>query len=102
MAILKVKDLNGNFIDIPAIVGPEGKIGPVGESGVYLGSTEPSNPNVSVWIDSSEEGSALPTKVSELENDSNYATVEYVDSKEVTITTVSTEQMNELYSYYNI
>ena len=31
--ILKVKDQEGNWIDIPAIVGPQGPAGPAGERG---------------------------------------------------------------------
>ena len=32
-AILRVRDENGNFVDIPAIVGPRGEQGPVGPQG---------------------------------------------------------------------
>lgn len=33
MAILKIKDENGNFINIPSIVGPKGATGPQGPEG---------------------------------------------------------------------
>lgn len=33
MTILKVKDINGNWVDIPAIVGPQGPRGPQGPKG---------------------------------------------------------------------
>lgn len=33
MTILKVKDINGNWVDIPAIVGPQGPQGPQGPKG---------------------------------------------------------------------
>ena len=39
-SILKIKDANGNIIDIPVIQGPPGKEGPIGPSGVYVGSGE--------------------------------------------------------------
>ena len=32
-AILKVRDSNNNFIDIPALVGPQGPTGPQGPQG---------------------------------------------------------------------
>lgn len=46
---------------------PEGK---KGESGVYVGETEPTNANV--WIDPNGEPIIIPTKTSELTNDSGY------------------------------
>ena len=44
MAILKIKDKDGNIIEVPAIVGPKG------DSGVYIGNTEPEDLNTNVWI----------------------------------------------------
>lgn len=82
-----------------------------GDSGVYVGSETPSNENVKVWIDPSGEAQTIPNVVDDLTSTDTTAALsanqgrvlkEYVDSKEVTITTVSDEQMNELYSYYNI
>ena len=46
MAILKIRNENGEIVEIPALRGPEGKIGPIGPagpkgvSGVYTGSGE--------------------------------------------------------------
>lgn len=33
MAILKIKDINGNWVDIPSLIGPQGPVGPKGEAG---------------------------------------------------------------------
>lgn len=52
MAILRIKNENGEFIDVPALVGPAGKDG---ESGVYLGKTESEDLSMRVWVDTSEE-----------------------------------------------
>lgn len=38
--------------------GPEGPPGPIGNSGVYVGSVEPTDEDVNVWIDTSGEGSS--------------------------------------------
>lgn len=47
-SILKIKDsVSGEWIDVPAIVGPKGE---PGNSGVYFGETEPTDENVNVWI----------------------------------------------------
>lgn len=43
MAVLKIKDENGNFIDIPAIVGPQGPQGIKGDKG-DKGDTGPQGP----------------------------------------------------------
>lgn len=43
-------------------VGPQGPIGPkgaTGESGVYVGTEPPTNPNVVVWIDTQGDGIEL-------------------------------------------
>lgn len=53
--------------------------GPKGESGVYVGTSEPSS-EYDVWIDPTGDSTSVPTKTSELENDSSYTTKEYVDS----------------------
>ena len=61
--------------------GPQGETGPQGpqgKSGVYIGENEPSDPDINVWVetDGYAEDYALkkdiPTKVSELENDSGF------------------------------
>lgn len=47
-SILQVRDsATGEWIDIPAIVGPQGE---PGQSGVYLGKEEPTDENVNIWI----------------------------------------------------
>lgn len=50
MAIMQIKDSNGNFITIPAIQGPQGA---TGASGVYYGTEEPTDPTVNLWVDPS-------------------------------------------------
>ena len=43
----------------PGIQGPKGDTGPQGEngdSGIYIGSSEPSDPNKSIWIDLTSDG----------------------------------------------
>lgn len=67
-AILRVRDENGNVVDIPAIKGKDGADGytPIkgidyfdgakgedgkqGVSGVYIGSEEPTDDGINVWI----------------------------------------------------
>lgn len=43
---------------------------------VYVGTDEPTEESVEVWIDPSGEPDKIPTKTSELENDSNFITIE--------------------------
>lgn len=78
MHILRVKTIDGTWVDIPAIIGPQGPqgetgpMGPqgpkgepgiVGETGVYVGTTEPSNSEVSIWINPEEDdGTNVYTK----------------------------------------
>lgn len=65
MSILKIKDINGNFVSIPAFKGAQGQPGKVGVQGdpgyqgidaLYIGSTEPENKNV-IWLNPEEEES---------------------------------------------
>ena len=39
--------------------GPKGETGDTGQSGVYIGNSEPSDPDINVWIDESGEASRL-------------------------------------------
>lgn len=48
MAIMQIKDETGKFVAIPAIQGP------AGSSGVHYGNEEPSDPNINLWVDTSE------------------------------------------------
>lgn len=47
-AILRIKNENGEWVEIPAIVGPQGK---TGESGVHFGANAPTNNDVRIWVD---------------------------------------------------
>ena len=42
--ILRIKNENDEWIDIPVLVGPKG------ESGVYVGAEEPLDDTINVWI----------------------------------------------------
>ena len=46
---------------------------------VHIGSEEPTGEET-IWIDPTEEPDKIPTKTSELENDSGYATEEFVNT----------------------
>ena len=46
MAILKIKDADGNFISVPTITGMP--------KGIYMGVTEPVDLETILWIDTSE------------------------------------------------
>lgn len=61
MAILKIRNENGEMVPVPALVGPQGDKGEPGQSGVYVGSGEmPEGCNVQ--IDPDGEGEELATK----------------------------------------
>ena len=52
MAVMKVKQ-GDQWINIPSITGapgPQGPQGNTGNSGVHVGSTEPTDPDVNVWV----------------------------------------------------
>lgn len=47
-SILQVRDsATGEWVDIPALIGPKGE---TGHSGVYFGKDEPTDENVNVWV----------------------------------------------------
>lgn len=45
MSTLYIKDANGNYIPVPTIRGAKG------DPGVYVGTEEPNDPNVNVWVE---------------------------------------------------
>lgn len=52
MAVMKIKQ-GDQWINIPSIMGapgPQGVQGETGNSGVHVGSTEPTDPDVNVWV----------------------------------------------------
>jgi hypothetical protein len=70
---------NGEFDGeqgVPGERGPEGPQGPIGDNGVWVGSNEPADEQYTIWIDENGEESTIPTKTSQLENDSNFITEE--------------------------
>ena len=44
----------------PGPAGKDGEKGETGDSGVYIGQTEPTDPDVNVWIDPNGQPSAVP------------------------------------------
>ena len=66
MSVLKIKDSAGKFISVPALkgdrglkgdkgaTGAKGDKGDTGNSGVYMGTTAPTDSEVRVWIDTSQ------------------------------------------------
>lgn len=61
--------INNGMIEGPQ--GPQGIQGPTGDSGVYIGDTEPTDPDINVWIAPSGDSSTLITQ---------YQMEDYVDS----------------------
>lgn len=53
------------------IPGEKGDPGEKGESGVWVGTSEPTDDS-NVWVDLNDDSNEIPTKLSQLENDSNY------------------------------
>ena len=90
MAILKVKNENGEYINIPSIKGEQGlrgekgdkgDKGEAGKSGVHVGSEPPIDESVNIWLNPNGEASNylatkedIPTKTSQLINDNEYVT----------------------------
>lgn len=61
MAVMKIKQ-GDQWINIPSIMGapgPQGIQGETGNSGVHVGSTEPTDPDVNVWVNPDGEGATL-------------------------------------------
>ena len=84
MPILKIRDENGNWADIPALVGPPG---PKGDSGDGSGdmTRETYDANQNGIVDDAEKlggqlpeyyavAAAIPAKISQVENDSGFLT----------------------------
>lgn len=55
MSALKIKDDQGNWINLPGLKGDKGDKGDKGESGVYLGTTAPNDEDINVWINPNGE-----------------------------------------------
>lgn len=55
MSALKIKNDQGNWINLPGLKGDKGDKGDKGESGVYLGTTAPSDEDINVWINPNGE-----------------------------------------------
>lgn len=55
MAILKIKDRDGNFISVPTITGMP--------KGIYMGVTEPVDLETILWIDTSEPAEPTPVLI---------------------------------------
>lgn len=62
--------------------GDKGDKGDTGDSGVWVGNEEPSDPDYNVWIDPDGGASTVPTKTSDLINDSGYITTEKIGYSE--------------------
>lgn len=81
---LELKTVNGESIKGTGdIVIPKGD---TGDSGVYIGTEQPTDEEVNVWIDPDAEGLVIPTKTSDLINDSGFITSipsEYVTETEL-------------------
>lgn len=61
--------------------GDAGAKGDTGDSGVYIGTSAPADSNKTVWIDTDDSSSiTIPTKTSELTNDSGFVTSNYLNS----------------------
>lgn len=60
-------EIGGLELDVIKVGGGTG-----GAKEVYIGSNEPTDEDIVVWIDTSEEADIIPTKTSELENDSGF------------------------------
>ncbi|MBQ8044651.1 MAG: hypothetical protein IJ272_11015 [Clostridia bacterium] len=56
---------------------------------VYVGTDEPTEESVEVWIDPSGEADKIPRKVSELENDLGFTTAPKVDKSTYTATGIN-------------
>ena len=65
MAILRIRDENGVWIDIPALKGDPGKDGSPGAPGKDYVLTDEDKQEIAELIN-------IPTKVSQLENDSKF------------------------------
>ena len=70
MPILRIKDEStqqwNSISSITGIPGPQGIQGPQGEQGdpgVYVGSTEPTDPNINMWFDTDEQSMPVVTSV---------------------------------------
>lgn len=89
MANLKIKDENGNWISLPPLKGDKGEDGYTPVKGVDYFTEE----DKQEFLNKIESKIEIPTKVSQLENDENYATVSDVETyiKDSKISIVNSE-----------
>lgn len=60
MSILKIKNEQGQWVELPVIKGTDGKDG---KSGVYVGTEPPTDEDIDVWIDSDGTADDIVTDV---------------------------------------
>lgn len=77
---------------------------PRGKSGVWVGENEPDNEQYNVWVDPLSSPTNVPTKVSQLENDTGYITEDDVPTKTSDLTNdsgyITTNDIpKDIYSY---
>lgn len=109
--IISEVDIDLKTINDESIIGVGNIEIPRGESGVYIGEEEPTDSDVNVWIDPGAEGLIVPTKTSELVNDSEFIDKEYLscnyylhDEEYVEITVSGTDiqsHLNSMDKYLN-
>ena len=63
MSILKIKNEQGQWVELPVIKGTDGKDGADGKSGVYIGTEAPTDEDMDVWIDSDGTADDIVTDV---------------------------------------
>lgn len=67
MDILKIKNVGSDqWITVPTLTGPVGPIGPAGPTGangVYIGSSEPTDSSINIWVDTEASGTSVVTSV---------------------------------------
>lgn len=84
--IISEVDIDLKTINNESIIGIGNIEIPRGESGVYIGEEEPTDEEVNVWIDTDAENLVIPTKTSDLINDSGFITSipsEYITETEL-------------------
>lgn len=70
MSLLRIRDKDGNIIEVPALKGDKGEQGEKGHSGIYTGDGQPPE-GYDVWVDKSEnyqEGAYVSFETQNLTN----------------------------------
>ena len=81
---------------------PELNLGlPRGKSGVWVGESYPDSDQYNVWIDPQNTPGTIPTKTSELTNDSGYVTVEEIGYAEHLTNKVFIDENNVRHPVYS-